>query len=509
MVVAPNGTMVGQPGFPRGNVLRSTQGFGDPAMVNLIPYEGSQRRPNDIRANDLMCKSTQTSQTQTDGSPRLQAPAGAAIALRYQENGHVTLPQNQPGKPDNRGTVYVYGTTQPSPDDAFLAIHRQWTADGKGGDGRGVLLSTQNFDDGQCYQVNGGSISQQRQKQFSHTASPTMGGDLWCQQDIALPADLPANRQMTLYWVWDWPTMPGTAGFPDGKQEIYTTCMDIDIVDSSSVEPVSKGSVNYQQGQDLNNAAISSQMADITNPTAVTGKFIPLSNAPTSLTSSAETIAFSTSAAGPATGQAATESASAAQPGATSADPDFLSVHTTSTPGAAGLETQTFSVIPIGGASPTTVPGGFTTPGAAPQQTSQPQPQNGQQTGVRFGGGNNFSGMPANCTHVPPPPFATASPPTRPNSVSLPPVVTITVTVTQTQNQKRANVATGFDNIGSATNIPEATGTGMQTVTQWVATAYETEVVTQWITQFDKRAAPAPTVSEDHSVYRLKARNPF
>ncbi len=202
MVVAPNGTMVGQPGFARGNVLRSTPGFGDPAMVNLLPYGGSDRAVNDIRANDLMCKSTQTSQSQTNGSPRLQAPAGAAIALRYQENGHVTLPQNQPGKPDNRGTVYVYGTTQSSADDSFLAIHRQWTADGKGGDGRGVLLSTQNFDDGQCYQVNGGLISQQRQQQFSHTASPTTGGDLWCQQDIALPTDLPANKAYTLYWVW-------------------------------------------------------------------------------------------------------------------------------------------------------------------------------------------------------------------------------------------------------------------------------------------------------------------
>ena len=411
MLVAPNGTMVGQPGFARGNVLRSTPGFGDPAMVNLLPYGGSDRAVNDIRANDLMCKSTQTSQTQTDGSPRLQAPAGAAIALRYQENGHVTLPQNQPGKPDNRGTVYVYGTTQPSPDDAFLAIHRQWTADGKGGDGRGFLLSTQNFDDGQCYQVNGGEISQQRQKQFSHTASPTMGGDLWCQQDIALPADLPANKPVTLYWVWDWPTMQGTAGFPEGKQEIYTTCMDIDIVDASSVEPVSKASVNYQQGQDLNNAAISSQMADITNPTAVSGKFIPLSNAPTSLTSSAETIAFSTTAGGPATSQAAAESASAAAPGATSADPDFLSVHTTSTPGAAGLETQTFSVIPIGAASPTSVPTGIPSAGAG----------NGDQQGGRFEGGqggNGFSGMPSalptNCTHGPRPPFATAPPPTGP-----------------------------------------------------------------------------------------------
>lgn len=132
MVLDPNGTMVGAPGYARGNVLRSSSGFSDPTMVNLIPPDG--RAANDILATDLMCKSSQTAQSQTDGSPRLQAAAGSGVALRYQENGHVTLPDNQPGKPPNRGTVFVYGTTKPSPDDSFLAIHRVWNADGTGGD---------------------------------------------------------------------------------------------------------------------------------------------------------------------------------------------------------------------------------------------------------------------------------------------------------------------------------------------------------------------------------------
>ena len=313
--------------------------------------------------------------------------------------------------------------------------------------------------------------------------------------------------------------MPGTPGFPEGKQEIYTSCMDVDIVDASSVEPISKASVNYQQGQDLNNAAIPSQMADITNPTAVSGKSIAFSNAPTALTSSAQTIAFSSAASGPATSQAAAESASAAAPGATSADPDFLSVHTTSTLGAEGLETQTFSVIPIGGASPTAAPTDTSSAGTGPQAGNSDQ-QGGKVGGGQPGDGNSFSGMPfpfpSNCTHRPRPPFATASPPTRPIPASnAAAIVTITVTVTQSQNQKRANAVTGFDNVGSATNInavvPQATGNGMQTVTQWVATAYETEFVTQWVTQFDKRAetTPAPTVSGEHSLYQLRGRMPF
>jgi hypothetical protein len=34
------------------------------------------------------------------------------VTMRYFENGHVTLPQNQPGKPLAGGTIYVFG--QPS-----------------------------------------------------------------------------------------------------------------------------------------------------------------------------------------------------------------------------------------------------------------------------------------------------------------------------------------------------------------------------------------------------------
>jgi hypothetical protein len=54
-------------------------------------------------------------------------------------------------------------------------------------------FSSQNFDDGQCYQINSGSISQQRQQQFPHTANDLMGADLWCQHDIKLPADAPSG----------------------------------------------------------------------------------------------------------------------------------------------------------------------------------------------------------------------------------------------------------------------------------------------------------------------------
>jgi hypothetical protein len=263
-VIASNGTFTGAPGYARGNVLRTSPGFSDPQMTNLIPPDG-RSTGTEILPTDLMCKSSQTIGNQTPGSPALIANVGDMVALRYQENGHVTLPNNQPGKPANRGTIFIYGTTQPSNSDTLLGIHGVWTTDGKGGDGRGVLLATRNFDDGQCYQINDGNVSEARQKEFPHQANQLMGANLWCQSDVTLPTSI-SSSSYTLYWVWDWPTAPGTAGFPDGKNETYTTCMDISI----SSGPGSSQAIDFVQGQDLNAAAIQSELSTaIIAPTTI------------------------------------------------------------------------------------------------------------------------------------------------------------------------------------------------------------------------------------------------
>ncbi|KAL1966581.1 hypothetical protein VTN77DRAFT_3992 [Rasamsonia byssochlamydoides] len=272
MVIAPNGTFIGNPGYPRGFVPRDTKGFSDTDMTYLIPP--NNQGSNDILPTTPICSNTQQTRNQTAGNPRLKAAPGAAVALRYQENGHVTLPQNQIGKPPNRGTVYVYGTSDPRENDTLLAIHKVWNENGTGGDQRGVLLSKQNFDDGRCYQINDGSISKYRQKVFSHTADPLMGANLWCQQDIALPSDVPTGKPYTLYWVWDWPTLP--AWNRTGTNETYTTCMDIDIMESVDAE--SHMEYGYIENQPLNNAAIPSEFAELRNsrseslsPTASSG----------------------------------------------------------------------------------------------------------------------------------------------------------------------------------------------------------------------------------------------
>ncbi|KAJ6153018.1 hypothetical protein N7497_007337 [Penicillium chrysogenum] len=261
-LIAPNGTFVGTPGYARGNYMRTTPGFSDTTMTYLIP-PSTRADVTQILPTDKMCKDTQQDQTQSEGSPRLEASAGAAIALRYQENGHVTLPQTQPGKPPNRGTVYVYGTTQPKTGEKLLDVHGAWTPDGTGGDGRGGSP------------VNSGEISGTRQAKYTHTADVQMGADLWCQQDIQLPSDAPSGKPYTLYWVWDWPTAAGgDPTYPNGKAEIYTTCMDVDVVNKISKQAIKS---EYESGQDLNNAAIPSQFDALGDP---------ISSKPSSLPSS-------------------------------------------------------------------------------------------------------------------------------------------------------------------------------------------------------------------------------
>ncbi|MCJ1383450.1 hypothetical protein MMC17_006564 [Xylographa soralifera] len=261
MLIHPNGTFVGAPGFIRGYVPHSTPGFNDGEDDYLVPPNGRQNQSL-ILSTDPLCKSSQSSQNnQTVGNPRLQAPVGSKIALQYQENGHVSLPNNQPGKPPHGGLVYIYGTSSPQVNDSLLNVHRSWTTDGTGGNKQGKLLATQYFDDGRCYQINGGNISVARQAEFKFAPSNAMGANLWCQNDVLLPSDAEAGKPYTLYWVWDWPTAAGVdPSLPSGKEEIYTSCMDIDVIAAGSSTTQNDAS-SYISGQPINNAAIPSYVS--------------------------------------------------------------------------------------------------------------------------------------------------------------------------------------------------------------------------------------------------------
>ncbi|PSR87192.1 hypothetical protein BD289DRAFT_243123 [Coniella lustricola] len=238
--IAANGTLVSPVGYQRGFVARDNPLFKGDVTDDLWQLPANALGRTKIYDNDTICSPQQSTSNYTAEFPRLVTAAGDYIAMRHEENGHVTLPQNQANKPRNRGTIYIYGTDNSLPNDTLVSIHKVWTVDGTGGDGRGRLLATRNYDDGQCYQVNSGAISSSRQDQFDKVATDPEGADLWCQSDIQLPSDITTGANYTLYWVWDWPTlnkanaMPGEEGVNVTRQEIYTSCMDLEIVDACS-----------------------------------------------------------------------------------------------------------------------------------------------------------------------------------------------------------------------------------------------------------------------------------
>jgi hypothetical protein len=175
------------------------------------------------------------------------------MAMKYLENGHVTLPQNTPGKPIGGGTVFVFGTSQPSNDELLVAV-LQWTADGKGDDKRERLLASQSFDDGRCYQINAGNISIARQHAFPNPVKKQPGSvnEQWCETDVMIPSELVFGSTYSVYWVWQWATAPGTPRALEGKDEYYTTCSDVDIVTS----PVQSNMRNLLLQQDPQTFAV-------------------------------------------------------------------------------------------------------------------------------------------------------------------------------------------------------------------------------------------------------------
>ncbi|KAH9905224.1 hypothetical protein F4778DRAFT_769909 [Xylariomycetidae sp. FL2044] len=218
LIVVVDRKFTGRNGYPRGYVSRGEPGFSDRMMTYLLPPSDSGRmRVTDI---DLLCAPTQRTSNQTMQYPRLKVSPGSYVAMKYLENGHVTLPQSPPGKPVRAGTVYVFGTSQPSGSELLTSVF-QWTGDGSGGDRRGKLLTAQSFDDGRCYQINGDSISLARQKQFPNPVHGQPGSihEQWCETDIMIPKDLQK-----------WPTSPGVLGLPKGKDEYYITCSDLEVI---------------------------------------------------------------------------------------------------------------------------------------------------------------------------------------------------------------------------------------------------------------------------------------
>ncbi|KAF2186773.1 hypothetical protein K469DRAFT_479509, partial [Zopfia rhizophila CBS 207.26] len=245
-----DGKYVGAFGYPRGFVQRTDPEFnGESDKYMLPPIE---QQPPYINSSNLLCHPAQRTQKQAGNYPRLQATPGGFMAMRYYENGHVTFPRDDNtnlGKPEHAGTIFIYGTTKPKDDEKIFDI-LQWNQDGSGGDKRGKLLAMNDYDDGRCFQVNAMPKSAERQKQTPNYAQGQLDGpgnfELMCETNVALPKDAATGKPYTIYWVWQWPTLPGIdPNIPKGKDEYYTTCIDVDVVDTIKQDSDSGGKRKY------------------------------------------------------------------------------------------------------------------------------------------------------------------------------------------------------------------------------------------------------------------------
>lgn len=275
--VAADGSLVGEVGYPRGWIARTSTNpvWKDAIPQWLLPLSGQSAYSGD----EVLNKYDYDPQPKF---PMLKASPGDHVSLIHLENGHTTLPQNQPLKPRNRGTVFLYGTSNPKPKERLFDVHLVWNRDGTGGDKRGILLGTRNYDDGQCYQPNQGEISLSRASKLASDGA-VHDRELRCQSNIQLPNDLKPGSTYTIYWYWDWPDLnaakinmdatangiyPWAGTFMRGEKdphgftmsaiarnESYASTVDIQIVGKSQMGAVAKvaAAVGAAPGQDQNN----------------------------------------------------------------------------------------------------------------------------------------------------------------------------------------------------------------------------------------------------------------
>ncbi|KAM7207718.1 hypothetical protein V8F20_001985 [Naviculisporaceae sp. PSN 640] len=238
--IARNGTFVGSPGFARGYKPRDQ----DQNQDYLVNKGHNVILPTDKAVNPTRSKLTDA--MYSADAPMLKVAPGDFVAFMYTENGHVSKQDIFGGnaKPINRGTVYVYATYENDLSDYNLVdIHLKWNQDGTGGDGKGKLVATRNYDDGQCHEVIPSGIGDQEGITTFRMAHLKGGYELLpCQTDIKVPLDAKVGKTLTFIWVWDWPTQKpeyrGLAVTPatyndttQSDAEIYTSVADYLIVD--------------------------------------------------------------------------------------------------------------------------------------------------------------------------------------------------------------------------------------------------------------------------------------
>jgi hypothetical protein len=360
------GQYVGNFGYPRGMVAKTDSDYnGDTSMIWLLP-EATEKTVPWIGEETVLCHPSQRKPEQSKPQyPRLQTAPGQFIAMRYTENGHVSIindDTNKP-KPEKGGTVFIYGTTEPKEDEKLVNVLR-WTEDGQGGNKGGVLLATNDYDDDRCYEKNSQEISLDRQKSdpnwiMGQESDGPGNADLRCESNVALPKDAEPGKPYTFYWVWQWNTSPGRdPTLPNGKDQYYTTCIDVDVVDTAATA-TKESSLKYAlpEQQDAMSVAVKdykSRTAIYTN--AIEGEVGPF-------------FKDENTASGAPTASATAPASRPTSPASKSKAPAQSTLVTVTKPSAGN------------GAGPTGIPTMTTRPGRRPQPDTTPAPGNGNGNG--------------------------------------------------------------------------------------------------------------------------------
>ena len=275
-VIGLNGSLIGDYGYPRGYVARTDAGFTGYSNKWQLPSPDTDAGRTRITDSMMVCHPSQRTATYSSQYPQLSVAPGSYVAMKYLENGHVTQPFIPAGKPKGSGTVFIFGTYEPSASETLVNV-LSWTKDGKGGNGKGWLMAAQNYDDLVCRQLNQAPISINRQmSDGNHPPSqPTVQLERWCEADLLIPANAPIGATLTTYFVWDWNTGMQTEGAMCGKDEYYTTCSDFKVLDGGDdlTKLAAVPAVHTLVQQDPNTIAVSdylSRTADNPTPTIIT-----------------------------------------------------------------------------------------------------------------------------------------------------------------------------------------------------------------------------------------------
>ena len=287
-VIGTNGSYVGDYGYPRGYVSRTDAGFDGFSNKWQLPSPDTDTSRTRITDKMLACHPNQRTPNYSQQYPKLSVAPGAYVAMKYLENGHVTQPFIPAGKPEGSGTVWIYGTYEPNYAETLVNV-LSWTADGKGGNGKGFLMTAQDYDDGRCYQINQSPTSVNRQMTDGNHApgQPTSQLEQWCESNVLVPSNSQVGKTLTVYWVWGWATGMQTEGAMCGKDEYYTTCSDFDIVNggdelSKIIAAPKVHTIGQQDPQTIAVSNYQSRTAHAPTPTIITTQECTFTSATTS-----------------------------------------------------------------------------------------------------------------------------------------------------------------------------------------------------------------------------------